>query len=445
MITTSTNSRLVDASNMPMGVRESLESMSGDMSMPVIAAITPIIGTLATHVKVAVHGQSNTLNLHSYIVGNAASGKGLIDNLVNVWLKEIHEQDYAYHEIEDEYRRRKRNGETGLDEPKLPVRSLALNSTVANLAERLANTDGLHSFSFTPEADIVSQRWRRSDSDFSVMLRQAFDGSSFSREARSANAVSVHIKRLLWNVVMCGTPDALYRLVSNCTDGLLTRIAIFRTPDNTFAPLPANPHIMTDGQRERIQQIAHVLPMMSGSLSLDRLEQKGCEWLEATRLLSLKNNDHAMASQRMRICVIAQRMVTSLMLCSVAEKLISTHGLSGVEGIIKDNDSLLQQMMSAEQTDVMLQMFDTLANEMMDNVLLYFRSRLESSSSPSLLNGRERIGKNDTIYDRLSRDFTTDDAALLKGGNSNTTRMMLRRWLTHGLIIRTTHGYQKCG
>ncbi len=29
----------------------------------------------------------------------------------------------------------------------------------------------------------------------------------------------VHIKHLLWNVTMCGTPDALYRVVPNYTDG----------------------------------------------------------------------------------------------------------------------------------------------------------------------------------------------------------------------------------
>ena len=53
----------------------------------------------------------------------------------------------------------------------LPVRCLTLNNTVANLAERLSNTNGQHAFSFTPEADTVAQKWRSAMSDFSVMLR----------------------------------------------------------------------------------------------------------------------------------------------------------------------------------------------------------------------------------------------------------------------------------
>ena len=74
---------------------------------------------------------------------------------------------------------------------------------MANLADRLANTGGKHAFSFTPEADTVAQKWRTAMCDFSVMLRQAYDGTPYDREAKSAEAVNVHIEKLLWNVVSC--------------------------------------------------------------------------------------------------------------------------------------------------------------------------------------------------------------------------------------------------
>ena len=149
---------------------------------------------------------------------------------------------------------------------------------MANLAERLANTEGKHASSFTPEADTVAQKWKSTMSDFSVMLRQSYDGTKYEREARSADAVNVHIDKLLWNVTMCGTPDALYRVVNNYTDGFQSRIAVARTPDNTFAPLEDKPFVLTDRQRERIQQIAHLLPLMYGEVVLPKLEAKGREW-----------------------------------------------------------------------------------------------------------------------------------------------------------------------
>ena len=246
---------------MPLGVRDSINAVGPPLAMPVITAICPAIGMLATGVKVAVHGKMNSLNLISYIAGDFASGKGSIDPVVDAWTSEVKQMDKMYQQQEDEWRAKKRaakNKKEQPEEPKLPVRCLTLNNTVANLAERLANTEGKHAFSFTPEADTVAQKWKSAMSDFSVMLRQAYDGTSYEREARSAEAVNVHIDRLLWNVVMCGTPDALYRVVNNYTDGFQSRIVVARTPDNTFTPLTDNLFVLTDSQCEHIHQIAHL-------------------------------------------------------------------------------------------------------------------------------------------------------------------------------------------
>ena len=168
---------------------------------------------------------------------------------------------------------------------------------------QIARTGGKHAFSFTPEADTVAQKWRSTMSDFSVMLRQSYDGSRYDREARSAEAVNVHIDQLLWNVTMCGTPDALYRVVNNYTDGFQSRIAIARTPDNTFSPLEDKPRVLTERQRARIQQIAHLLPLMQGEVILPKLEARGREWLEQIRLETMKNDDRIKARQRLQHCV----------------------------------------------------------------------------------------------------------------------------------------------
>ena len=168
---------------------------------------------------------------------------------------------------------------------------------------QIARTGGKHAFSFTPEADTVAQKWRSAMSDFSIMLRQSYDGTKYEREARSAEAVNVHIDKLLWNVTMCGTPDALYRVVSNYTDGFQSRIAIARTPDNTFSPLEDKPYVLTPRQTERIQQIAHLLPLMQGEVVLSKLEEKGREWLEQIRLETMKDDDRIKARQRLQHCV----------------------------------------------------------------------------------------------------------------------------------------------
>ena len=384
---------------MPKGVRDSINAVGPPLAMPVITAICPVIGMLATGVKVAVHGKMNSLNLISYIAGDFASGKGSIDPVVDAWTSEVKQMDKMYQQQEDEWRAKKRaakNKKEQPEEPKLPVRCLTLNNTVANLAERLANTDGKHAFSFTPEADTVAQKWKSAMSDFSVMLRQAYDGTSYEREARSADAVNVHIEHLLWNVVMCGTPDALYRVVNNYTDGFQSRIVVARTPDNTFTPLTDNLFVLTETQREHIRQIAHLLPLMEGEVVLPKLENKGREWLELIRLETMKNDDKVKARQRFRICPTTMRMMTCIMLCKVAESLIQKHGFQGAETLLKQNPQLWKELIVKMQTPTMLAVFDTLADYQLENALYFFRSRIEDAFSSKNYSGQ-------SPYDRSRR------------------------------------------
>ena len=433
---------------MPMGVKDSVDAVGPHLALPVITAICPAIGMLATGVKVDVHGKMNSLNLISYISGDFASGKGSIDPVIDAWTSEVKQMDKMYQQQEDEWRTRKRAAKNKKDqpeEPKLPVRCLTLNNTVANLAERLANTEGKHAFSFTPEADTVAQKWRSAMSDFSVMLRQAYDGTSYEREARSADAVNVHIDRLLWNVVMCGTPDALYRVVTNYTDGFQSRIALARTPDNTFTPLTENLHVLTEKQRDRIGQIAHLLPLMQGEVVLPKLEAKGREWLEQVRLETMKNDDKVKARQRFRICPTTMRMMTCLMLCRVASLLIDKHGLSGAEKLLKTQPNLWKEMIVKLQQPSFLSAFDVLADYQIDNAMYFFRDRIEAAFTskdycPRDVAERTRRGKNDTIFSRLDNTFSFEQALqhsiAVKGANisRNAVYQMLKNWRRQGLI-----------
>ena len=445
---------------LPQGVRDSVNAVGSQLAMPVITAICPCIGALATGVTLDVHGQKKGLNLISYIAGDFASGKGSIDPVVETWMSEVHAMDKMYQMQEDEWRQKKRAAKNKKDQPedpKLPVRFLTLNNTVANLAERLANTEGKHAFSFTPEADTVAQKWKSSLSDFSVMLRQSYDGTRYDREARSAEAVNVHIERLLWNVVMCGTPDALYRVVSNYTDGFQSRIAVARTPDNTFAPLEDKPYVLTDLQREHIQQIAHLLPLMQGEVVLPKLEAKGREWVERIRLETMMNDDKVRARQRFRVCVTAQRMTCCLMLCKVCEGLIQKHGLSGAETRLKQHPNLWKELLLKTQTPTMLQTYDVIADSLLENALHFFRNRIENAFmsrdyAGNMSGDRLKRGKNDTIYNRLDVQFTFEQASqqsvAIKGAsvNHNTVRQMLKNWSKQGLVVKTEDGqYRKVG
>ena len=395
-----------------------------------------------------VHGQKKGLNLIAYIAGDFASGKGKIDPVIEAWMSEVMALDKMYQDQEDEWRAKylaAKNKKEQPKEPKLPVRFLTLNNTVANLAERLANTEGKHAFSFTPEADTVAQKWKSTVSDFSVMLRQSYDGSRYDREARSAEAVNVHIEHLLWDVTMCGTPDALYRVVSNYTDGFQSRIAVARTPDNTFSKLEDKPFVLTPRQSERIQQIAHLLPLMQGEVVLPKLEAQGRDWLEKIRLETMMNDDRVKARQRFRVCVTAQRMTCCVMLCKVCEGLIQKHGLNGAESQLKQNPNLWKDQLLKAQTPQMLEIYDVIADSLIENALYFFRDRIENAFrsrdyAGGMSGERSRRSKNDSIYARLDPQFTEDQAmqhsVAIKGASvtRNSVQQMLKNWRKQGLI-----------
>ena len=441
---------------MPQGVRESISAVGPYLAMPAIFAVTPAIGMLATGVRVDIHGKPSQLNLISYIAGDFASGKGSIDPVISAWLSEVKTVDKGYLQQEEEWRVRKRAAKNKKDQPedpKYPVRCLTLNTTVANLADRLANTGGKHAFSFTPEADTVAQKWRTAMCDFSVMLRQAYDGTPYNREAKSADAVNVHIEKLLWNVVMCGTPDALYRVITNYTDGFQSRVAVARTPDNTFSALAESPYRLTEDHNAKIQQVAHLLPLMNGDVELPKLEKRGRQWLERIRIETLENDDKTKARQRFRTCPTAMRMMTCLMLCRVAEQLIQRHGFQGAEKQLKAHPTLWQELLQRQQTPQMLATFDVLADYMIDNAIYFFRERIEeafraTTYAPSDA-PRTQKGSNDTIYRKLAGQFTTEEAygatVSVRGFDVQRGRVftMLSRWERQGMVERIEKGVYK--
>ena len=434
---------------LPQGVSDSVDAAGHALAMSTLVAIAPAIGTLATGVKLDVHGKAKGLNLCSFIVGESGSGKGQMDEIIEAWMYELQAETDVFNEQEKEWAKVDQTVKSGKspERPTLPSRMLPLNNTVANLGERLENAQGKHSFSYTPEADNVALKWRQSVSDFSVMLRQAYDEARYDREAKSADAARVHIEKLLWNVTMCGTQDALYRVITNYTDGLLSRISIARTPDNTYAPLEDKPAKLTEKHKAHIQQIAHLLPFMHGKVVLPKLEQQGRKWLEGIRLEAIKNDDRILARQRLRGCVNAQRIICALILPKVAEQLIRKYGLNGAETRLKQNPELWIEMLRKLQNEDMMQLFDLMADYLIDNDLYFFRPRLERAYESRdfqccVTSGRARKGKNDSIFERLSYEFSYEQAKrqtiAVKGAGvtSNTVNQMLKNWKKQGLITQ---------
>ena len=171
------------------------------------------------------------------------------------------------------------------------------------------------------------------------------------------------------------------------------------------------------------------------------------------RVESMKSDDKVRARQRFRICVTAQRMMCCIMLCKVAEQLISKHGYNGAEKELKQHPDTWLAMLQKQQTPQLLEAYDVIADYLLDCALYFFRERIEMAFNSREYAGsadRKRMGKNDSIFARLDVDFGFDAALQhsisVKGSSvtRNQVHQMLKNWKMQGLIIQEEAGrYRK--
>ena len=437
---------------LPLGIRDSLQGVKPSLGMPIIIAVGPAIGGLATGVRLNVHGKFKHLNLQAYVVGEAGSDKSEIGPIFDLWAWKVREEDKVAHKIEEDYEEQARMAKNSKQQPKNPhpaVRYQSMRTSNAMLLYRLKYSGGKHLISFTSESDLFSQNAKQSWADTSVLVRLAYDGDRYSSDYKSDSAVNGVIDEVLWNMTLCCTPDALYRSVRNYTNGEVTRLAIARTPDNTFSPL------VDYGQRseeaeQNIKAVGELLMYMQGDVELPELENRCKEWLERIRLSKLKNFDRVGAQLRMRTAVTAMRYTCCLMLCSYAEWLLEnldhkrgfkckwTHGFKTAEEFLKAHPNAVEQQLPQFQTEEMLDNFEVIADYIMDNLEFYFKDKIQNAKESSNYMIGERIlqGKNDDFYSQLPNEFTAEDARRIKGtdASNNSVKQMLKNWRKQGLI-----------
>ena len=436
-------------------LKHSLAALPSHMDMAAVGALTPLIGSLATRVRVCYENKIRALNIASFIAGESGSNKGALTDIVYAWAWEFKQSDAVVYKAEEEWRQAKRKlGGGAKQQPQKPtgiVRMPTVNSTLPQLCSRLGNTGGQHAFTFCEESDEFTSRMSACLQDISSMLRKAYDGSCYERETVGAEGVNVHIETLLWNPVFCGTPDSLHRLVTNVTDGLQNRLAIASTPDNSFKKLEfVKP--LTEEQKEYINEVARLLMLFEGTISLPKLEQHAMAWVEEVRQQAEELQDKVLARSRMRTHVTAYRMTVALLLVSAAEKLLDTHGFAGAQALLQSSPEAWIPLVQNMQKEAQKEMYTTIADSLINESLRYFRARIETAyrsknyAAPEV--GR-RINTNDAVFDALPRTFSFNEvlAAMEQGKSESVSRnavsAQLRRWKSAQKITKSANGYEK--
>ena len=457
-----------DMSNVRLSkaMKASCDGLEPNMWMVVLGLVTAVVGFLATRVRLAIHGKFFHLNNVHFIVGEAGSNKGEMDELEQLWLEDIYAQEDIFSQLEEKWEEDKRMATNKKEQPKelhLKRRVFSLRSSIAKILERMKEIRGMHGWSFSAEAEILAQSFKAAFSDLSILIRKSFDNTDYDNDFKSVNSTNCKIKHVMWNIVACCTPNILPKLFRDTVNGAIHRVGIFTTPDNTFARFK-----MTKPRSEKskadIRRVAGLLPLFQGDVTLNRLEDRNQEWLEVIRRATAKENDRVKARMRIRIPHMAMRMCCEMMLTELAQWLYEqidlkekradwTDGCTTAAQYLQTHPEAAAQHLPRFEKKY-LDTFDILADYLLENLNHFMAGRIRKAyaSEDYITTERKREGKNDNIYDRLPEVFTTSEMAAIamevrKGDEEpltgNALRQMRKNWKKAGLIEPVEDGKYK--
>ena len=404
---------------LPPVLRKTLEGVPANMYMPVLCAVLPLAAAYADGVQVRYcDGQLHRLNLMSIIVGPQASGKSACKSKVDLWMKQMLEDDARAREIEDKWKqekKRRKANEKAPEDPCVLIRSVPVTISCSTLLRRFKNSRGHTLFSFGEELDTLRKsNGAGSWSQKYDIYRLSFDNGRWGQDYNSDQAES-GVVDVAYNWTILGTYGALAKCFQgdNVENGLSSRIIFSEMPDNAFAPMP---HFrgMIDRDAAAIHEAVEKLCAASGFIDTPRLRKRIANWVEEKRLEASRTWDIVKDTYRKRAAVIGFR-------CGVIYRLI----------IGKESNACLDFAAAMAEYVLQTQM------QIFGNPLL--------TQMGKTMEGNERRSRNKNILEELPQTFTLDDLNRLKPENTNigTLRVMIHRWKADGWIEKVKEGEWK--
>lgn len=401
---------------LPPVLRKTLEGVPANMHMPVLCSVLPLAAAYADGVQVRYcDGQLHRLNLMSVIVGPQASGKSVCKSRVDLWMKQMLEDDARAREIEDKWKqekKRRKANEKAPEDPCVLIRSVPITISCSTLLRRFKNSRGHTLFSFGEELDTLRKtNGAGSWSQKYDIYRLAFDNGVWGQDYNSDQAES-GVVPVAYNFSILGTYGALKRCFKNdnVENGLSSRIVIAEMPDGAFAPMPVYGK-EAEGLSTDIDAAVTSLRARQGFVETPLLRQAIGEWVEKKRIEAMADGDIVKDTYRKRAAVIGFRcgVVASLLEGEENEKVLDFARLTAEYILEKQcnffGEALLSEYKSAEQEMV-------------------------------------RQSRNGFIFDKLPPEFTFNDLQKEKGANvsRNVINNIIYRWKKSGWIEKKEDG-----
>jgi len=415
----------VNVKALPLGLKESLIGVPVSMHMPVLCSLMPLAAAYADQITVRYcDGEMQKLGMMSIIYGEQASGKSVCKHAVNIWKRQLDEEDELARKREDEWKERKKSrkaNEKAPEDPKVLIRVVPVTVSCSTLLKRLKNANGHTLYSFGEELDTLRKtNGAGSWSSKYDIYRLAFDplDSEWGQDYNSDQAESGVVK-VAYNWSMLGTNGAVHKCFKgdNIENGLSSRILLAEMPDTSFAKMPRYGRRSMEDEA-RIQEAVTKLRSYSGFIDTPRLRKAIDQWVEEQRVIALKDIDHVKDTYRRRAAVIGFR-------CGVIFHLL--------ESTQKEPSLLCKKRESKACLDFALMM----ASYCLEQQIKVFGQALQNQYVDAQQEC-QRYGANNSIFDQLPPTFTADDLAALKPSSvpRNSIIKIISRWNRDGWISK---------
>jgi hypothetical protein len=408
---------------LPLGLKESLVGVPKPMQMPVLCAVMPIAAAYADQVEVEYcDGTRMKLGLMSIIRGEQASGKSVCKNAVDVWKRQLEEEDALARKREEEWKEKKKArkaNEKAPDDPKVLIRTVPVTVSCSTLLKRMKNSRGHTLYSFGEELDTLRKtNGAGSWSSKYDIYRLSFDQGEWGQDYNSDQAESGMVK-VAYNWTMLGTNGALRKCFKqdNIENGLSSRMLISEMPDSAFQKMPKYGK-RSDLDEQRIQEAVSRLRSCTGFIDTPRLRKAIEKWVEQKRVEAAKDIDRVKDTYRKRAAVIGFR-------CGVI------HYLLEQEKIGIRNEELEIAKEGKGSIDFALMM----AQYALDQQISAFGEALEKEYVDAK-SECQRYGANHSVFDQLPPAFTLDDLAALKRNDLSRQSLLkiILRWKNDGWV-----------
>ena len=405
----------VNVKTLPIGLKESLAGVPVTMHMPVLCSVMPIAAAYADQVTVEYcDGNTHRLGLMSIIRGEQASNKSVCKNAVDIWKRQLDEEDSLARKREEEWKERKKGrkaNEKAPEDPHVLIRVVPVTVSCSTLLKRFKNAQGHTIYSFGEELDTLRKtNGAGSWSSKYDIYRLSFDFGEWGQDYNS-DAAESGVVNVAYNWTMLGTNGAMRKCFKsdNIENGLSSRILVAEMPDASFSKMPKFGK-RTAEDEARIQEAVTRLRGFSGLVDVPRLRKAIEAWVEEKRVEAAKDIDHVKDTYRKRAAVIGFR-------CGVIFHMLS--------GCARESKSCLDfaLMMAEYCLQQQIKVFgEALRNE-------YVNAQDEC----------QRYGANHSIFDQLAPSFSMDDLRALKRGycGESAVRNIITRWRRDGWIEKT--------